>query len=404
MSTGPYSYPEDAAPLWRDPLRWNRTNRAFAMGLLIFGARCTAALVASSMVRPGEPVRLVRPDLLAGVEIAMWVLAGIWAAICGAGLWLSRQNRDAPAYVTTVLAAFWTTNGLFIYGNGITSPPGWVLMVAMALLLNLLFDEKHAYGGMALSLAIVLGTGLAERLDWLPYAPLMSAEGLMSAGRPSNRMLIATLVPTLMAATPMLLTGHVALQRLRERERQLEWLSRVDPLTHLANRRAFLERFQVELARSARSGQALAVAILDVDHFKYVNDHYGHAVGDRALEQIAQALRSTVRAADMVARIGGEEMAVLMPDTDLPGALLVAERCRAKVGAIALIAKGEVVGLTASFGVAASQAGEPIPDIDALLAAADQGLYIGKQSGRNRVEVGRIAEPENRSGEPTASA
>lgn len=403
MSESPFSYPKNAAPLWRDPLRWNRTNRAFAMGLLILGARVTAAGFASSMASPGEPVRLVRPDLLAPVEVAMWLLAATWAVICGAGLWLSRSHRDAPAYVTTVLVAFWLTNGLFIYGNGITSPPGWVLMVAMVLLVNLLFDEKHAYGGMALSFAIVITTGIAERFGWLPYAPLMSAEGLMSAGRPSDRLLIATVVPTMMAATPMLLTGHVALQRLRERERQLEWLSRVDPLTQLANRRAFLERFQAELARSARSGQAVAVAILDVDHFKHVNDMYGHAVGDRALEQIAQALRSAVRTSDLVARIGGEEMAVLMPDTELPGALVVAERCRAKVAAIALIAKGNVVSLTATFGVTASQPSEAVPDLDALLAAADHGLYVGKQAGRNRVEVGRVGAQGGRAGAPSGS-
>lgn len=397
MANSFLSYPQDTTPLWRDPLRWTRTNRALAMGLMVLSARLVAALVASSMARPGEPVRLVRPDLLAPVEQVLWAAVAVWASLCavGAGLW--RANKDLPIYATAVLGAFWITNGLFIYGNGVTSPVGWVLMVTMVLLVNLLFDERHAYGGLALSLGIVVGTSIAERRGLLPCAPLMSAAGLMEAGRPSNRMLWATLVPTAMAATPMLLMGHVTLKRLRNRERQLEWLSRVDPLTQLANRRAFLERFHVELARSVRTGGCVAVAILDVDHFKHVNDLYGHAVGDRALEQIALALRSAVRTADLVARIGGEELAVLMPDTDLQGALVVAERCRATVAGIGLIAKGQVVALTATFGVAATSAGQPVPELDAVLAAADQGLYAGKQAGRNRVEAGHLSGADSRS-------
>lgn len=221
MSQGSSMYPKNAAPLWRDPLRWSRTNRGLAMAFIILGARIVAALVASSMARPNEPVRLVRPDLLAAVEQTMWTAAVLWAVLCGVGVALWRAKKEAPLYVTTVIAGFWITNGLFVYGNGVTSPVGWVLMVGMALLINLLFDQRHAYGGMALSLSIVVATAIAERYGWLPYAPLMSAEGLMNAGRPSNRMLIASIIPTLMAATPMLLTGHVALQRLRERERQL---------------------------------------------------------------------------------------------------------------------------------------------------------------------------------------
>lgn len=174
----------------------------------------------------------------------------------------------------------------------------------------------------------------------------------------------------------------------------------MDPLTRLANRRAFLERFQAELARAVRSGKGVAVIILDVDHFKSVNDAYGHAVGDRALEQIAQALHSAVRTSDLVARIGGEELAVLMPDTDTAGALVVAERCRNAVAAIGLIAKGNVVALSATFGVAATTPGQPVPDVDAMLAAADQGLYVGKQAGRNRVEVGRVHVADGRTGQP----
>ncbi|MBI5609989.1 MAG: GGDEF domain-containing protein [Deltaproteobacteria bacterium] len=393
LAPEPARVPPAPAPLWRDPLRWTATERALGMAVLVCLARLVAAVATLNMYLHPETTRLVRPDLVPAVTVAMGIQAVVWIAICLVGVALQRRELDVSAYVATVLGAFWLTNALFIYSIGVTSPAGWVLLVAMALLIHVLFTPRYAYGGMTASLCLAVATQVAVELDWLPYAPMLSAENLWQQGRPSSRLLLATGVSTLMAAVPLLVTGHMALARLRDREQQLDWLSRVDALTGLANRRAFLERLESELARVQRGMQSLSVAILDVDHFKQVNDRHGHAVGDRALEQIAHALRTSVRTSDLVARVGGEELAVLMPGTDAAGARVVAERCRTTIAGIALIAKGQVAQLTATFGVVSVAPGQANMSIDRLLACADQGLYAGKNKGRNCVVFGEMESP-----------
>ncbi|GAA0236704.1 diguanylate cyclase [Cryptosporangium japonicum] len=172
---------------------------------------------------------------------------------------------------------------------------------------------------------------------------------------------------------------------LAEANHRLEQLSVTDPLTGLANRRRFVHALDTEWDRGLRSKTSFALAILDVDHFKQYNDRYGHPAGDDCLRAIAAALDEGVRATDLVARYGGEEFAVVMPDSDLAGALVVAERVRAAVEKLAMTHAGSPLGVvTVSVGVAAV-----VPHADAevgqLLADADAQLYRAKQNGRNQV-------------------
>jgi diguanylate cyclase (GGDEF)-like protein len=172
--------------------------------------------------------------------------------------------------------------------------------------------------------------------------------------------------------------------RLRDRERRLRDLAWTDPLTGVSNRRRFLELFAVEFERAKRYGEELSCVMLDLDHFKGVNDRYGHLVGDRVLVAAADAFRSSLRAADVIARWGGEEFAVLLPHTDLAGAQAVAERCRRALEDVVVQAGAARVGITVSVGVAG------FPDArldgpDALMRSADDALYQAKSSGRNCV-------------------
>jgi diguanylate cyclase (GGDEF)-like protein/PAS domain S-box-containing protein len=159
----------------------------------------------------------------------------------------------------------------------------------------------------------------------------------------------------------------------------LERLARVDDLTGLPNQREFHGRLASEIARSGRSGAAVCLAIFDVDHFKRVNDTYGHPVGDLVLREVARRLRSVVRQSDVVARAGGEEFAWIMPDTLLDDAERAAARGRAAVSAEPFPQVGKV---TISCGVAARIVGD---DPESLYAAADEALYAAKQGGRDRV-------------------
>jgi two-component system, cell cycle response regulator len=183
--------------------------------------------------------------------------------------------------------------------------------------------------------------------------------------------------------------GSCAARYLRagdEAERELASLAEVarrDALTGLANRRAFDEALLREVARARRSGAALAVVVLDVDHFKRVNDAHGHAAGDLVLAEVAARARAALRAGDLLARVGGEELAAVLPAADLAAAAEVAERIRSGLAAAPVVAGGAALAVTASLGCAALLPSDA--DGAAVLARADARLYDAKRGGRNRV-------------------
>ncbi len=186
------------------------------------------------------------------------------------------------------------------------------------------------------------------------------------------------------------------LTRALERQaRQLAALATEDPLTGALNRRSLVERLQHELTRARRSGAWPAVAVLDVDFFKDINDRFGHAAGDTALRVLAAAVTGRRRAGDVVGRLGGDEFAVMLAGTDAPGAAAFAEHLRA------LVATSAAAGgtpFTVSIGVAVPEHGGE--DAEGLLAAADAALYDAKRGGRDTV---RAAQPHLRLGQGSAA-
>lgn len=156
-----------------------------------------------------------------------------------------------------------------------------------------------------------------------------------------------------------------------------------DALTELCNRRHFLELMEKEIARAQRHDRPMALAILDVDLFKRVNDDHGHIAGDGVLKQIAEVLRHHVRGEDVAARIGGEEFAVLLPEADPEAALAFCERLREAVAAARFAPGGEPRTITISIGLA--DLAPSRADRSTLMRAADAALYDAKESGRNRV-------------------
>lgn len=173
---------------------------------------------------------------------------------------------------------------------------------------------------------------------------------------------------------------------LRRQDAQLEELAILDELTGLYNRRYVLQRLGEEVLRARRYRLPLSCLMLDLDHFKRVNDTHGHLAGDAVLRQLGATLRLSVRSTDVVGRYGGEEFLVLLPQTPLSGARTLAERIRWVVEQTVFDAGGVRVRCTVSIGVATAPQGEP-PDLDRLVGAADEALYLAKRRGRNRVEV-----------------
>ncbi len=171
-----------------------------------------------------------------------------------------------------------------------------------------------------------------------------------------------------------------------------------DVLTGWNNRRYLQVRLVEELARARRDGSNLVCLMLDIDHFKNVNDSYGHAAGDAVLRELAQRIESQVRASDIAARFGGEEFVVLLPATEVESGELLAERIRKAISAEPIeIGEGKEVTITASIGIASIAPGRDIQDLktagESLLARADVALYSAKSSGRDQVAAEQLSQP-----------
>lgn len=178
-----------------------------------------------------------------------------------------------------------------------------------------------------------------------------------------------------------------ALQALGRANTELSAMTKTDPLTGLSNRRHFDETLEAEAARAARLGRPLSLLIVDIDHFKSINDTFGHLVGDECLKLIGDGIRRVVgRETDTVSRYGGEEFAVILPATTEADGLLVAERVRQAIADIGFSHEGQPIPTTGSIGLASDPPG-CIRPVKELVDAADKALYMAKQNGRNRTEV-----------------
>jgi diguanylate cyclase (GGDEF)-like protein len=179
-------------------------------------------------------------------------------------------------------------------------------------------------------------------------------------------------------------------KKSEEEKRQLienlNYLSTTDSLTGLRNRRALADMLHQEIERSQRYATDLSLILCDLDKFKPINDTYGHAAGDAALQAVAEALKTSLRKADILGRYGGDEFMIILPETSLDGAKMLAEKVRIAVSEIELpVAKNKRIGLAISLGVAGCCA--PADDLDTLVRLADSALYASKQGGRNKVSV-----------------
>jgi diguanylate cyclase (GGDEF)-like protein len=266
----------------------------------------------------------------------------------------------------TVVATALATLGIHSWGDH--SPYGPLPYVLVTIYAFYFFATPAALVHMAI-LGALFGVELGLRdLDWTPVDSWVATIGTL------------TTVGLVVAVIRDRAVGLIS---------TLTDAARIDPLTGLLNRRGFEEAFGVELERARRADGSLSVIVGDLDRFKEVNDRLGHAAGDEALRGVGATIRSNKRSWDIAARIGGEEFAVLAPDTDEHGAYVLAERLRVEIEqAFEPAGAGE---LTASFGIVSF----PIhgQTSDALLRAADQALYAAKRLGRNRAVISSAEVP-----------
>ena len=244
--------------------------------------------------------------------------------------------------------------------------------------------------GMGMVIALGIGHALARSI-LRPVRQLEVGARRLSAGDLSHRVDLSSkdelglLARTFNAMAEELEKSHAVLQNLSIR----------DGLTGLYNHREFQRRLKEEMERSRRYGRTFSLLMMDIDHFKVVNDTYGHPAGDKVLRAVADVVRREVRFVDHVARYGGEEFAVILPETHGAGVLVAAERLRTAAGDHAIaIPDGPEINVTVSIGIAEFpwNAGS----MEELIAAADRALYSAKQTGRNRVCAGTASREAER--------
>jgi len=220
---------------------------------------------------------------------------------------------------------------------------------------------------------------LLERLDRVVAVHQQDSEAQLTRLQWLQRITLLVVLTTL--ATEALLIFRPMVRRIARYAKDLLRMATTDALTGTLNRYSFVERGEAELLRARRARRPLAVLMLDADHFKRINDKFGHAGGDAVLRALGSRLRAAVRPGDLLGRMGGEEFAVLLPETHRDAAISFAERLRAAIADHTIPFGSEAIDLTISIGVAAGHH----TDLETLLRQADQSLYVAKQSGRNRV-------------------
>jgi two-component system, cell cycle response regulator len=247
----------------------------------------------------------------------------------------------------------------------------------------------------------LLGLGAQQADDVMRQVPALAAAAAQGLGcdQIDEKVIGATLVDVNRGLAELNQSYEVMVRRLEalisekeelaknlaEANRRLETMAMCDPLTGLANRRAVEIALSRDLARADREGTWISVVSLDVDHFKRVNDTYGHAGGDQVLVALSELLRTGLRAGDLAGRIGGEEFLTILPDTDPDGAVIAAERLRGRIAKERIVLPAGELSFTSSLGVASMKGPGCLRSAAALVERADAALYEAKRSGRNRV-------------------
>lgn len=306
-----------------------------------------------------------------------------WAGIFVLTMVIRRSNPQSliPGMIVTYF--FGHPLVVMAYFNGVHSMVTGLLLAVTPAFGFVMFRNRHVMNAMLMIWLEIILLGLAVSLGWLTDAPLYGDQ-------PPNRFLapmwlfMQVLIGFPVALGFLMFTRYIV-SALRTREAQVRELSRRDALTGAWNRGYLSELMAREVASAERSGQPLAIVVVDLDLFKRINDEHGHAAGDLALIHAARQLGAAIREVDHLGRYGGEEFVLLLPNCNEENARITAERCRRALSAEPVKTDKAELTLNGSFGVA-SVRGASI-DSDDLFRRADQALYQAKEAGRNRVVV-----------------
>jgi len=315
-------------------------------------------------------------------EVRVWTacsvlgLIAVYAAIRSG--W-SRRFKDPALTLAQILYAITCCAAAFVIAGparGVTLP-----ILAIILMFGIFgLTTRQMLGVLVYSLvAFGVASGVVAARDEPDYPPVVAAAYV-------GMVVVVLLSSTFLTTRVQSTREHLRRQKaeLAQALEQIRQLATHDDLTGLLNRRAMLDRMQLEQHRSLRSGSPLLIAQLDIDHFKAVNDTHGHAAGDLVLQSFADTVRRNVRDTDVLARWGGEEFVLLLCDTPAADAVALMERLRQAVQAmqVPVAQGGQPITVTVSIGLARHAPADPLAG---TLERADQALYAAKAGGRNRV-------------------
>jgi diguanylate cyclase (GGDEF)-like protein len=360
-----------------------RRRLALAAGTLTFV--CGVAGLVDDAASGGDAIN----GALFGIDARISAPTSIALTLLGAAQLLDRRGWSLTRWLVLGAAAIGGSAGIgfllgvpTFYGPSRTVQMSWQAALCATLLAVGLTGAHPGSSTRLLSDRGLAGRFTRRVVPAVLGIPILSGALCMAAARAGwFSYSVAAWLMTLAAVTGLAALARLAVAELEREERQLTELATRDPLTGAYNRRSFLAEAQRAAERSQRYGEAAAVAVVDLDHFKEINDSWGHAVGDEALVRSYRALRSRLRSSDVLGRIGGDEFAALVLHVDETAALQVAGEMRdavARVG-MELAAEGRANRLSASVGIAPLHVDDP-RDMDALIDLADQRMYLAKRA------------------------
>jgi diguanylate cyclase (GGDEF)-like protein len=343
----------------------------------------------------GTTLLALRPTALAQVLDVVVNVSIIGAFVClhhGVVLFGRETPRRTPAFIALGILALlevvrWVQPDSMVLRT-------WLFTLATAIPLGLLAQDflqrlpkkydMSSWGSFALAAPVILTLlAFVVRAAVVTYSEFT---GIVELDTGSTFDLVITLLFLVFLGMFNFSLYNLVLGSLI---RRLESLSSTDQLTGLYNRRVVMERLEEEHARFQRSGQTYAVIMMDLDHFKRINDTHGHTAGDDVLREVSQRMRQSVRSTDTLARMGGEEFLLLLPMNDIDGALVHAGRIRKRIAATPVTSGTVEIAVTMSLGVAEVFTSDRASD--SVVTRADSALYRAKVAGRNRVELAQRA-------------
>ncbi|MBN1410971.1 MAG: GGDEF domain-containing protein [Spirochaetales bacterium] len=310
-------------------------------------------------------------------------MSGLMAVLIAICLLLRKKIPESRFFEHLILQVTWIFASLIIYFAGaVTTIAGPAVLLGFWLFPYTIFNRFHDILGLA-SFLIIQGITIWVSLSGIiSYSPFMSTFPF-SEGRPITLYVIFVGGFVLLFIISSIIGSSLIIERLKRRESMLGKMAITDGLTQLYNRICFFEVFQKEISRANRNRKCFSLIIGDVDHFKQVNDSYGHLVEEKALVFIASALKSHLGESDSMARYVGEEFIILLPETEDKKAYPIIERCRKAIASRRFgICPGRYFTLTMSFGVTCFDFTLQL-NVENIIKQADEALYKAKNAGRN---------------------